>query len=75
MSDYFCSGNELVPFGAERGRFQNMAEIVECPYPCDKPADVIQRYVLESTDGPIEHIKTWCLRGHFFNGPVSMLAK
>lgn len=31
---------------------------------CLLPAEVQQRYVLESTDGGIEHIRTRCLGGH-----------
>ncbi len=47
--------------------------MVQCPYVCDQRADVVDRYILESSDGPVEHIKTWCLGGHFYNGPVAML--
>jgi hypothetical protein len=36
-----------------------------CPQ-CDLPAEVIDRFSLPSTDGPIAHVKTACLAGHVF---------
>jgi hypothetical protein len=36
-----------------------------CPQ-CDLPAEVLDRFSLFSTDGPIEHVKTACLAGHVF---------
>lgn len=44
-----------------------------CPFACHQRAIVESRYVLESTDGPIEHIIVTCLAGHAFNGPVYLL--
>lgn len=40
--------------------------------PCTEPAFEVRRYVLESTDGPIEHIQLVCTLGHIFNGPLEM---
>lgn len=27
---------------------------------CGAPAEITDRYVLEGTDCPVEHIRTWC---------------
>lgn len=42
---------------------------------CGLPAEIAHRTVLESTDGPIEHARTQCVRGHMFFLPIEMLAK
>jgi hypothetical protein len=44
-----------------------------CPQ-CDLPAEVIDRFSLPSTDGPIAHVKTACLAGHVFTPPVDDVA-
>lgn len=44
-----------------------------CPQ-CDLPAEVIDRFSLPSTDGPIAHVKTACLAGHVFTPPVDRVA-
>jgi hypothetical protein len=36
-----------------------------CPE-CGAPAEITDRDVLESTDGPIEHVKVGCVRRHWF---------
>ena len=36
-------------------------------------AEVEGRYLMRSTDGPLESAKIRCPRGHFFNGPVESL--
>jgi hypothetical protein len=33
---------------------------VECPE-CGAPARITGRFWLDSTDGPVEHLKTWCV--------------
>jgi hypothetical protein len=38
-------------------------KIVECPE-CTAPAEVVDRFVLESTDGPIEHAIVLCVIRH-----------
>lgn len=43
--------------------------IADCPE-CGLPADVLDTYVLMSTDGPVWHTKIRCLAGHFFNAPT-----
>lgn len=50
-----------------------MEDRTSCPE-CGEPARVESRFVLESTDGPIEHCKVRCPHGHWFLLPVSMLA-
>lgn len=45
-----------------------------CPEPgCGLPAEILDRAVLESTDGPIEHARIACVGGHGFLMPVEML--
>jgi hypothetical protein len=41
-----------------------------CPE-CDLPAEVIDRFSLYSTDGPIDHVKIACLRRHVFTPPAA----
>ena len=51
---------------------------VDCPAYMDKsgsvrcglPAEVEGRYLMNSTDGPLESARIRCPRGHWFNGPV-----
>jgi hypothetical protein len=38
-------------------------EMVNCPE-CTAPAEVLDRFVLESTDGPIEHAIVLCILRH-----------
>ncbi len=48
-----------------------MTEITVCPDPaCHLPAEVLDRFDLWSTDGPIEHISTRCLIRHTFTLPT-----
>ena len=50
-------------------------EIIPCPDPaCPAPAEVNDRWAFESTDGPIEHVRTRCLGRHVFTVPVASLA-
>ena len=44
-------------------------ELTHCP-DCGLPAEVVSRTALPSTDGPIDHIKTLCITGHWFFSPV-----
>jgi hypothetical protein len=41
---------------------------------CGLPAEVTSRYTLDSTDGPMEGAMIRCPAGHYFNGPVELLA-
>lgn len=47
---------------------------MKCPA-CPCRAEVIRRYVLDSTDGPIEHALVACAAGHYWNGPITLLAE
>jgi hypothetical protein len=44
-----------------------------CPE-CGAPAEVTDRFALESTDGPIEHLRVQCVRGHWFLMSTASLA-
>lgn len=51
-----------------------MSEIVACPDPaCGAPARIVDRWSFGSTNGPVEHVKTTCERGHWFTPTVDML--
>jgi hypothetical protein len=40
---------------------------------CGLPAEIQDRYLSSSTDGPLESAKIRCPRGHWFNGPIEFL--
>ena len=40
-------------------------ELTWCP-DCGRTAEVIDRFWLPSTDGPLEHVKTRCITGPWF---------
>jgi hypothetical protein len=40
---------------------------------CGLPAEVQDRHLATSTDGPLECAKIRCPRGHWFNGPIEFL--
>jgi hypothetical protein len=44
-------------------------DYARCPE-CDLPAEVIDRFSLSSTNGPMAHIKIACLAGHVFTPPA-----
>ncbi|WP_328531376.1 hypothetical protein OG984_09680 [Nocardioides sp. NBC_00368] len=48
-------------------------DLTLCP-DCGAPAEVEWRAVMESTDGPVEHARVRCLRGHWYLLPVASLA-
>ncbi|WP_297653675.1 hypothetical protein, partial [Pseudonocardia sp.] len=41
---------------------------------CGEVAEVLQRPVLSSTDGPVELGRVCCARGHWFLLPMAMLS-
>jgi hypothetical protein len=49
-----------------------MIDTTACPE-CGELAEVQWRAVLESTDGPVEHAKTACVRRHWFLLPLARL--
>jgi hypothetical protein len=52
-----------------------MLDLIACPDPgCIAPAEVLDRFVLSSTKGPVEHVKTYCVLRHIFLMPTSGLA-
>jgi hypothetical protein len=52
-----------------------LPELIACPQPdCLAPAQVVERFRLPSTDGPVDHVKTICLAGHGFTPTVGTLA-
>jgi hypothetical protein len=46
-------------------------DYARCPE-CDLPAEVIDRFSLYSTDGPIDHVKIACPRRHVFTPPAAV---
>jgi hypothetical protein len=49
-----------------------------CPTPspvpqCGAPARISERFWLESTDGPVEHLKIGCLSKHWFTPPAETI--
>ena len=45
-----------------------------CP-DCAAPAEVVDRFVLESTDGPVDHARIRCVHGHSFLLSLDLLAR
>ncbi|MEO7754777.1 MAG: hypothetical protein ABIS35_15340 [Terracoccus sp.] len=51
-----------------------MIDITSCPE-CGRPAEVTDRHVLESTDGPVEHATVVCVARHRFFMPAAGLER
>lgn len=49
-------------------------ELTTCPE-CGRPAEVVRRDVLASTDEPIEHARVTCIDRHWFYLPVARLER
>lgn len=47
-------------------------EMITCPG-CGDPGEVVERFVMDSTDGPIEFARTGCLSRHWFTVAVADL--
>lgn len=41
---------------------------------CGAPAEILDRQVLSSTDGPVTHVKTRCAAGHILHCPLEAFA-
>ncbi len=48
-------------------------DLTTCPE-CGALAEIRDRHVLQSTDGPIEHARVRCVQRHHFFLPVERLA-
>lgn len=48
-------------------------DLTTCPE-CGAPAEVRDRHVLDSTDGPVEHARIRCVQRHHFFLPVERLS-
>jgi hypothetical protein len=48
-------------------------DMTTCPE-CGAPAEVRDRHVLDSTDGPVEHARIRCVQQHHFFLPVERLS-
>jgi hypothetical protein len=49
-----------------------MPDTIPCPH-CGAPARITERFWLDSTDGPIEHLKTGCLSKHLLTPLAEMV--
>ena len=47
-------------------------DLVVCPE-CGAPAEVVDRFALQGTDGPVAHVKVACLVRHWFLLPATSL--
>jgi hypothetical protein len=47
-----------------RTRSGAMDEPIPCPQ-CGAPAQITERFWLDSTDGPVKHLKTGCVNHHW----------
>lgn len=55
-----------------------LSELIPCPYPrCMHVAEIVDRVVMESTDGPIEHARIQCsaYTDHWFMMPTELLER
>jgi hypothetical protein len=49
-----------------------MLSLLPCPEPgCGAVAEVLDRVVVWSTDGPVSHVKVLCVRRHIFLMPAA----
>jgi hypothetical protein len=50
-----------------------MPDTIPCPQ-CGAPAQIAERFWLDATDDPIEHLKTGCLSKHWLT-PLAEMAQ
>jgi hypothetical protein len=58
--------------GPGRGGPGGSANLVACPE-CELPAEITDRFWLDSTDGPVLHVSVSCVNGHYFRMPADRL--
>ena len=46
----------------------------QCLARCRLPAEVMRRFIIESTSGPLESVTIKCPAGHFFIAPIEFLS-
>ena len=52
-----------------------LLQLIACPdESCGLPAEVCDRFVLTSTSGPIEYVRTYCVVRHIFTVPTERTA-
>jgi hypothetical protein len=44
--------------------------LLDCPA-CGLPAEIVDRFIIDGSPYPVEHVKIKCLAGHWFTPPVS----
>lgn len=61
---------------------ENQVTFLDCPAwlgegrgaRCGLPAEVLQRFIMESTSGPLESVMIKCPAGHCFIAPIEFLS-
>lgn len=46
--------------------------LLECPA-CGLPSEIVDRFTLDGTPGPVEHVKVVCVVRHWFTLPADEL--
>jgi hypothetical protein len=46
--------------------------LLNCPE-CGLPAEIVDRFTLDGSPTPVEHIKLVCIAGHWFTPPVDSI--
>ena len=59
--------------GPGRGGPGVSVRLVACPE-CELPAEITERFWLDSTDGPVLHVCVTCVDGHYFRMPAERLS-
>lgn len=44
--------------------------LLDCPA-CGLPAEIVDRFVLDGSPSPVEHVKLRCIDGHWFTVPTA----
>jgi hypothetical protein len=52
-----------------------MLHLIACPDPvCGAPAEVVDKFVASSTQGPVVHLRTHCVGRHSFLVPADRVS-